>query len=139
MRIRLSNLQRKHAIPRRRAAAIAARILRRFHVRRGELSVVFVGAARMRRINRQYHRRDRVTDVLAFDLRLSAQCRRDTLIGDVIIAPAVAARTARRYGHTYTEELLTYVAHGVLHLLGYRDGTVKERHRMERLQKVLVQ
>ena len=100
--------------------------------------MVFVGAARMRRLNRQYHRRDRVTDVLAFDLRLSAQCRRDTLIGDVIIAPAVAARTARRYGHTYTEELLTYVAHGLLHLLGFQDDSHRGRETMDRLQRLAV-
>ena len=92
----------------------------------------------MRALNRRYHRRDRVTDVLAFDLRLPAQCRRTIMIGELVIAPAVAAHAAQRYGHTYAEELLTYVAHGMLHLLGYRDATAGGRRRMDQLQQQLI-
>ena len=92
----------------------------------------------MRALNRRYHQRDRVTDVLAFDLRLAGQRRRATLIAEVIIAPAVAARTAAAYEHTYTEELLTYVAHGLLHVLGFRDDTTAGRARMSRWQRTLV-
>ena len=139
MLIRLTNLQRRRRIPRRRVVATAARALKRFRVTQGEVSVTFVGARRMRTLNRRYHHHDRVTDVLAFDLRLPTQRRRSMLIGDIIMAPAVAARTAARYGQTYAEELATYVAHGLLHLLGYRDHTLKDRRRMEQLQQQLVQ
>ena len=107
-------------------------------MRRGEVSITFVGLARMRALNRRYHRRDGVTDVLAFDLRLPAQRSRRCLVGDVVVAPAVAARQAAHYGQTYTEELLTYVAHGVLHLLGFRDHTPADRARMERWQRTFV-
>ena len=107
-------------------------------MREGECSLTFVGLARMRRLNRRYHHRDRVTDVLAFDLRLPAQRSRGMLMGDVVIAPAVAARQAARFGHTYAEELLTYVAHGLLHLLGFRDHTPAARARMGRLQRAFM-
>ena len=137
-RIRLVNLQRAHPIPRRRVAATAVRILKRFRIQRGEFSITFVGAQRMQRLNHRYHHRDRLTDVLAFDLRLPAQRRGRVMVGEVIIAPAVAAREAAHYGQRYAEELLTYVAHGMLHLLGYRDGTPRERRRMEQLQNIFV-
>ena len=137
-RIHLLNLQRARPIPTRRAAALAARMLRRFGVRTGALSLVFVGTRRMRSLNRRYHHQDRVTDVLAFDLRSAVERHRRHLAGDVIIAPEVARRAAKRYGLTYTEELLTYVAHGMLHLLGYRDGTPRTRERMEQLQREFV-
>ena len=137
-RIRFANLQRAHPIPRRRAARLVARLLDRFRVREGEVSVAFVSAARMRALNRRYHHRDRATDVLAFDLRRPSQRRRRYLAGDVVIAPSVAARHAVRYGQTYTEELLTYVAHGLLHLLGFRDHTAAGRARMDRWQRMFV-
>ena len=118
---------------------MAARILKRFGVREGAVTLVFVDTSRMRALNRRFHGQDRATDVLAFDLRLPAQRRRARMLGDVIIAPEVGRRCAPQYGHTYGEELLTYAAHGLLHLLGYRDSAPQERQRMERLQTSFVE
>lgn len=101
-------------------------------MRQGALAIVFVGARRMQRLNRDYHGRDRLTDVLAFDVATRRQ--RGSLLADVVIAPAVAARVAPQYRHSYQAELLTYVAHGILHLLGWRDHAASARRRMWRAQ-----
>lgn len=119
-------------------ARTAARTLKRFRAGQADVSITFVGTARMRGLNRRFHGRDRVTDVLAFDLRRPAERRGAELIAEVVIAPDVAARTAATYGHTYAQELLTYVAHGLLHLLGFRDNTPRKRQRMNRLQAALI-
>lgn len=136
--IHLMNLQRSRRVPRRQVAALAARIVKHFRVARAEVSLVFVGPARMRALNRGYRDHDRTTDVLAFDLRLPTQRRPRVLVGEVVVLPQMAKMVAHRYGQSYTEELLTYVAHGLLHLLGYRDGTRAEQQRMERLQHMFV-
>jgi probable rRNA maturation factor len=56
-------------------------------------------------------------------------------LGDVVIATGVAARQARRAGHSVQTEYRILALHGLLHLLGYdheRDGG-----RMARLEALL--
>ncbi len=133
--IEVNNLQRQHRIPTQQVRQVVRRVLRRCAVQRGAVSLVFVGEQRMRWLNGRFHQRRRVTDVLAFDLRWPWQRQATFLLGDVIVAPAVAVRRAPTYRHSYRRELLTYVVHGVLHLLGYRDATPRQRQQMERLQR----
>ena len=90
---------------------------------RGTATVALVGDAAMRRLNRRFARKDRVTDVLSFPSGGA-----DGALGDIAIATVVARRQARDRGHSYTEELRVLALHGLLHLLGYDhhgdDGTM---------------
>jgi len=83
--------------------------------RRAMVSVTFVGPIRMRRLNREYKRHDRPTDVISFHLPGPD----GSLAGDIYICPAVAAREAKAAGVTEAEELARLVIHGTLHVLGY--------------------
>jgi probable rRNA maturation factor len=59
--------------------------------------------------------------------------------GDVAISAEIAARNARRLGHTAAEEIRILTLHGLLHLAGYdheRDGGEMER-KEARLRKSL--
>ncbi|MGH7532131.1 MAG: rRNA maturation RNase YbeY [Gemmatimonadales bacterium] len=94
-----------------RAVAAAERPRRRL----GQLSVTFLGPVRMRRLNRRHLRHDRVTDVIAFALRVPG----GGLVGDVYVCRAVAARQAREAGCSVREELIRLVIHGTLHVLGH--------------------
>ena len=96
----------------------------------------------MRRLNREYLGHDHVTDVVTFDLgdkaqarpkRSSAQCLvPGALLGEIYICPAEAKRNAGLYGEPFERELLRYIAHGILHLLGRDDRTMAQRERMRR-------
>ena len=55
-----------------------------------ELSVLVVGAARSRRLNRRYRDRDNPTNVLSF-----APAAPGPLLGDLVVCPAVLQREAR--------------------------------------------
>jgi probable rRNA maturation factor len=96
---------------------------------RGTVTVAMVSDARVRALNRQYRRQDRVTDVLSFP---SGE-RGD--LGDVVIAAGVAARQAREAGHTLATELRVLALHGLLHLLGYDHE--RDDGRMARLERRL--
>jgi probable rRNA maturation factor len=88
---------------------------------RGALTVALVSDAAMRRLNREYRGVDRATDVLSFD-GPGPRARGpglDRHLGDVAIARGVAARQARREGHSLAAELRILALHGLLHLLGY--------------------
>ena len=68
----------------------------------------------MRALNRRAFGRDRVTDVIAFELPLVAGAG-----GDVYLCPAVAHTSAGALGVPPREELVRLLVHGTLHALGY--------------------
>ena len=82
-----------------------------------ELSVLFCGDARMRRLNRVYRGKDRATDVLAFPAGSGA------LLGDIVVSVPYASRQARRCGERPSREIDRLLLHGYLHLLGYDHET----------------
>lgn len=93
----------------------------------------------MRALNRQFLKKDHVTDVLSFDY--SDGKARGTLKGEVVICAPVAERNAKSFGTTVQKELALYVIHGILHLLGYDDHRAADIRKMRRreveLMKVL--
>ncbi len=121
----------------RRAAESAAASRSR---RPPSLSLVIVGDRRMRRLNRQYHASDRTTDVLAFPYGDGADDGPGAdagqgVEGEVIVCAPFAAREARKRGLPWLTELLLYVVHGVLHLLGEDDHDEESARRMRRLER----
>jgi probable rRNA maturation factor len=96
-------------------------------------SVTFMGQGRMRALNRRTFGRDRVTDVIAFELPLV-----DGAGGDVYLCPSAACASAAALGVPLREEVVRLLVHGTLHALGYdhpEDGRRLESamwHRQER-------
>ena len=119
----IANLQKKHRVPTGKVRRLVRRILREERAGKKSLSFAFVDDREIRKLNRKFLRHDYVTDVLAFRMD-------GTVFGEVVVSTETADREAQGRGITREEELLRYVAHGVLHLLGYEDHTPKERERM---------
>jgi len=101
----------------RRLAAAARSYLRALGREDAELSIAIVGDRRIRTLNREWRGKDAATDVLSFPL--SDPPGIGPLLGDVVISWHTAARRARAEGRSVAGELERYLAHGVLHLLGY--------------------
>jgi probable rRNA maturation factor len=101
-----------------------------------ELSVLFVGADHIRRLNQRFAGDDYATDVLSFPMMEDDDD--SLLLGDVVICPQVAQPNAERLGHSIETELETLLVHGILHLLGYDHGEEEEKKRMDRrMQEIL--
>lgn len=84
---------------------------------RGDVSVLLTGDAEVRRLNRQFRRKDKPTDVLSFPARkLSGN---QPFAGDVAISVETAARQAEDLGHSLATETQILMLHGLLHLAGY--------------------
>jgi len=94
----------------------------------------------MQRLNREWKRHDRPTDVLSFPLPGPD----GRLTGDIYICPAVARLQAAEFGVPPREELLRLVVHGTLHVLGYDHSEGPDRtrspmwRRQERYLKALI-
>ena len=86
----------------------------------------------MRGLHRKFLGKDRSTDVLAFGRNKENffSFRKNPFLGDVVISVETALRRAPEFGNRWDVELLLYLIHGVLHLMGFRDSTPKEKRKM---------
>lgn len=125
------------AVDERRLSALARHTLTAEDIEEGcELSVLFVGADHMRRLNHRFAGNDYATDVLAFPMMDEEDGI--LLLGDVVICPNVAEANAEKLGHGLADELDALVVHGTLHLLGYDHQGTEDKARMDgRMKEVL--
>ena len=93
---------------------------------RVELSVSFVEDAEMEELHVRYMDEAGPTDVLSFPLD-DEEHDGVRVLGDVVIAPAVAARNSPQ---DPAAELRLLLVHGILHVLGYDHETPDERAEM---------
>jgi probable rRNA maturation factor len=101
-----------------------------------ELSVLLTTDRAIRALNRRWRKVDHATDVLSFPL--SHPPGAGPLLGDVVISLDTAARRARAERRTIGQELDRYLAHGILHLLGYDHELPRQARRMARREQQLV-
>ncbi|MEW6027258.1 MAG: rRNA maturation RNase YbeY [Planctomycetota bacterium] len=105
-------------------------ILRKERGPSGLFNFIFVDNREIRRLNRRYLGRNRITDVIAFPL--ADNC--DNIKGEVVVSVEEARRQSRRRNIPLNDEIALYCIHGLLHLIGYDDLAESERIKMERRQ-----
>ena len=123
-------------------AHLTERILSAVGESRSELSLELIGDRRMRRLNREYRKKDRPTDVLAFPIREAVMPRGmrpiTQMLSDVVISLPTAVRQAREARRSIDDELAMLLVHGVLHLCGYdHERNQREAARMSRRERAL--
>ncbi len=93
-----------------------------------ELSILLTDDPGIRELNSRYRNIDRETDVLSFPQNDAI------LLGDVVISVESAARQAVEHSVSLDEELLSLLAHGILHLKGYdhEKGGLRARRMREK-------
>ena len=90
-----------------------------------EVSISFVDESEMTDLHRRYMDEEGPTDVLSFPMNEADGDMR--VLGDVVIAPSVAARNNPS---SPADEMRLLIVHGVLHLLGYDHEDDAERAEM---------
>lgn len=93
------------------------------------VSVAFVSEADIKRLNAQYRGKNKVTDVLSFNLD------EGELLGEILLCYPQARRQAQELRHGVREELLFLLVHGLLHLHGFDHETARDAQRMFPIQK----
>lgn len=115
-----------HPVDEARLRETIAAILADAGIEQYNVSVAVVDDATIHELNRQYLAHDFPTDVLSFVL----EQKPGQLEGEVIVSADTAARSAASYQWTADDELLLYVIHGTLHLVGYDDLEDAPREQM---------
>jgi len=134
--IEIAGEQRKRFDLARVKKAVRA-VLKDAGIKTCEVSIAIVSDKRMQELNRKYLKHDYPTDVLTFVLTHSAA--RAALDGEIIVSADYAAREAPRYDWSADDELLLYVIHGSLHLVGYDDTKAAAKREMRKAEAAYLQ
>lgn len=91
-----------------------------------ELSVALIGPGRMRKLNKKYKKKNRVTDILSFPeskiifekFKVGSLAKTKGL-GEIVICSREVKKSAKKQNSSFEKELIIVLIHGILHLLGY--------------------
>lgn len=141
----LRNRQRVRPVEIRRLRRIYTTLLEELlQIKNAELGVTLVAAPEMTRINRQFLHHEGSTDVITFDYSEIPDPRPQTLNpglkphGELFVCLDEAVLQARRFRTTWQAELVRYIIHGTLHLLGHDDHLAPDRRKMKRAENRLL-
>jgi probable rRNA maturation factor len=125
-------------LSRTRAQKVVESVLRAEKVRGALVSVAFVSERAIAAMNARHLAHRGPTDVISFGF--DRPTKKDPVIGDVYIAPAVATKNAKARRQPVREEIVRLLVHGTLHVLGYDhpDDARREASPMWRRQEQLV-
>ena len=93
------------------------------------LNVILTRGPVVRKLNKKWLNHDHDTDVLSFALSDD-----DCIEGEIYVSLDYAQEHCGQFGASFLQEACRYVAHGLLHLIGYQDTSETDRTTMRRLE-----
>ena len=103
-----------------------------------EVNLLFVDENEMTELHIKWMDEPGPTDVLSFPMDMPENPGEAVTLGDIVIAPTVAATQAIAAGHSAEHEIFILAAHGLLHILGYDHANKEDEKVMFDLQEDLV-
>lgn len=91
----------------------------------GEINYIFCDDEYLLKINQDYLQHDYYTDIITFDY-----VKGTTISGDIFVSLPRIFENASTLSKDFDEEFRRVLAHGILHLCGYKDKTEEEQKKM---------
>jgi len=91
----------------------------------GALSVIFCSDAYLLKMNQEHLQHDYYTDIITFDYSSG-----DEISGDLFISVDRVRDNAKQHKQLFFSELTRVIAHGHLHLIGFKDKTKSQQMEM---------
>lgn len=88
----------------------------------GDISFIFCSDTYLLEVNKQYLNHDYFTDIITFDY-----VENGLISGDIFISCDRVKENAAEFNTGFENELFRIIIHGVLHLLGYKDKSKKDK------------
>ena len=88
----------------------------------GEINYIFCDDSYLNKINQEFLNHDTFTDVISFDYTLGKE-----IGGDIFISIERVLENAEKFNEVFETELHRVMIHGILHFMGYKDKTKKEK------------
>ena len=87
-----------------------------------ELNYIFCSDEYVYQVNRDYLKHDTYTDIITFDNSEN----KDDIEGDIFVSIDRVRENAKTHTQEVETEMNRVLAHGLLHLMGYKDKTQEE-------------
>jgi len=91
------------------------------------INIVIVSPKEILRINKEFLGHNYVTDVITFENPSPVNHK---IYADIFVCFEQTKKQAQELGKPFRKEFLTVIIHGILHLIGYDDNTIKKRDEM---------
>ena len=131
IKVLITNEQSQHEIDCEQLRAAVLGVVDEAEIGAGEVSLAIVDDETIHALNVQYLQHDYPTDVISFVLEQAV----GQLEGEVIVSAEMAATVAQEYDWPAEHELLLYVIHGTLHLVGYDDKDPQKKIEMQAAER----
>jgi len=104
-----------------------------------KIQILLVNNKDISEINWQFLKHKGSTDVIAFDLREDIlPDEQQPTVAEIYICLDVAIKAAKEYKTTIGYEVLLYITHGFLHLMGGDDHTKQGALQMRKNEKIIM-
>ena len=87
----------------------------------GDINYIFADDTYILKINQDYLKHDYYTDIITFDY-----VKGKTISGDIFVSLPRISDNAKMLNKDLEREFLRVLAHGILHLCGYKDKSKEE-------------
>ena len=91
----------------------------------GEINYIFVTDEGLLKVNQVFLNHDYYTDIITFDY-----VKGKTISADIFVSLPRISENALEHSRDFESELHRVLAHGLLHLCGYKDKTEDEQNEM---------
>lgn len=91
----------------------------------GKINYIFCDDEYLLKVNQDFLQHDYYTDIITFDY-----VKGKTISGDIFVSLPRISDNASTLSKNFEEEFSRVIAHGILHLCGYKDKTEEEQKEM---------
>ena len=91
----------------------------------GKINYIFLSDEGLLKVNQDFLKHDYYTDIITFDY-----VKGKTISADIYVSLPRISENAMTLSKDFTSELNRVLAHGILHLCGYKDKTDEEQTEM---------
>jgi probable rRNA maturation factor len=120
----------------RKFADIIKKTALKFGLKKAIINFAVVDNAEIVSLNRQFLGKNKITDVISFDL---SDDKGDKKVFDIVVNAKLAQKQAKLKKHSGQAELALYFLHGLLHQLGFDDLTAVDAAKMHRMEDKILE
>lgn len=107
------------------------KIFHDYKIENFEVTIIFTDNTFIRKLNKKFLKKTYNTDVITFNYN---EKNDKNVFADIYISVEQVKDNAKYYGCPYECELLRVIIHGILHSLGFKDYSIKEKKEMTFLE-----